>query len=143
VLLEQIALAGALTLATTAIHGACTMVALKATSWLQRERRLVRTMFRKVLAIAALVMLIVVASLVEAWVWSLAYLAVGALEDAERALYFSIVTFTTLGYGDVTLDVGWRLLGAMQASVGIVIFGWSTALVLASLQRLLPAGGEH
>ena len=58
------------------------------------------------------------------------------LENAERAMYFSLVTFTTLGYGDVTLPGAWGLLAACQAALGLFIFGWSTAIVIAAVQRI-------
>ncbi len=65
------------------------------------------------------------------------YLAVGAIPDPETALYFSIVTFTTLGYGDVTLDTGWRLLASFQAANGTIMFGWTTAIVMAVIHRIV------
>ena len=45
-----------------------------------------------------------------------------------------MVTFTTLGYGDIVLDENWRLLASFEAATGIIMFGWTTAIVLASLQ---------
>jgi len=69
---------------------------------------------------------------------------VGAIEQLESALYFSMVTFTTLGYGDVTLSTDWRLLASFEAANGIMMFGWSTTLVAAFIQRLAPERhGEH
>ena len=59
----------------------------------------------------------------------------GNFEAMERALYFSTVTFTTLGYGDITLLPRWQLLSAFEATNGIVLFGVSTAFVLTVLQR--------
>ena len=56
----------------------------------------------------------------------------------DAVLYFSMVTFTTLGYGDVTLDPSWRLLASFEAANGIVIFGWTTALIVAYVQRIVP-----
>ena len=99
-----------------------------------------RSLARKVTVIATLVIVMLGASLLEAWLWSLAYLAVGAIEGAEPALYFSIVTFTTLGYGDIVLAEGWRLLASLQAATGIVVFGWTTALLIAVVQRMMGAG---
>ena len=52
------------------------------------------------------------------------------------ALYFSLVTYTTLGYGDVTLNAEWRVLAAFEAVNGIIMFGWTTALIVAVVQRL-------
>jgi voltage-gated potassium channel Kch len=75
--------------------------------------------------------------------WAYVYLDVGAIEQVETALHFSMVTVTTLGYGDVTLADDWRLLASFEAANGIIMFGWSTALVAAFIQRLAPERPEH
>ena len=86
------------------------------------------------------------ASLLEIWLWAGMYQLLGALSDLEGALYFSAVTFTTLGYGDVVLQSSWRLLASFQAVNGIIMFGWTTAVIVALVQRILvqessPAAG--
>ncbi len=71
-------------------------------------------------------------------VWAYAYLYIvpaGELDTFEEATYFSFVTFTTLGYGDITLSEGWRLLSGIQALNGIMLVGWSTAMLFAVVQR--------
>lgn len=74
---------------------------------------------------------------IEIFVWAAAYLIVapGELESLEAAFYFSAVTFTTLGYGDVTLTSQWRLLSGFEAIAGILLIGWTTAFMFAVLQR--------
>ena len=75
---------------------------------------------------------------VEIVIWaggSMALVPVGELADLETAVYFSFVTFTTLGYGDITLSDGWRLLSGIQALNGILLVGWSTALMFAVVQK--------
>lgn len=76
--------------------------------------------------------------LLEILLWAGAYLAVAAdeLKTLEAATYFSAVTFTTLGYGDITLSTRWRLLSGFQAIDGIVLIGWSTAFLFAVIQRI-------
>ncbi len=94
---------------------------------------------------AAVVLMMFLASLVEAGLWAATYLAVGAISGLERALYFSTVTYTTLGFGDVVLEEGWRLLSSLQAANGIIMFGWTTAVIVAAVQRVYathPAAGE-
>jgi voltage-gated potassium channel Kch len=54
----------------------------------------------------------------------------------ERALYFSTVTFTTLGYGDITLQERWQLLSSFEAANGIILFGVSTAFVFVAIRKL-------
>ena len=92
--------------------------------------------FTKEYRIAITVLIIFAASMVESIVWAATYLRIGAVLTFTDALYFSIVTYTTLGYGDITLNESWRLLASFQAAIGIIIFGWSTAIVVASVQNI-------
>ena len=85
---------------------------------------------------AALVLLLL--HFVEVTIWALSYLglpAISRLESLEQAVYFSLVTFTDLGYGCITLDPEWRVLSGLEAMNGILLFGWSTALLFAVVQR--------
>lgn len=75
---------------------------------------------------------------VEIVLWALMYLWLPSepvLQTFEQAVYFSLVTFTTLGYGDITLQPSQRLLSGIEAMNGILLFGWSTALFFAVFQR--------
>jgi voltage-gated potassium channel Kch len=68
--------------------------------------------------------------------WATFYYVSGALPSFEEALYFSTVTFTTVGYGDIVLGREWRQLATFEAVNGWIIFGWATALIVAVIQRL-------
>ena len=97
----------------------------------------------KLLGLTALFLLAL--QMVEVVLWAVTYLMipqVGDLKTFEQAVYFSTVTFTTLGYGDLTLTGHWRLLSGMEAMNGILLIGWSTALLFAVVQRLLPQSAE-
>mgnify|MGYP001554016783 CR=1 FL=1 len=75
---------------------------------------------------------------IETLIWATVYVFLpgkAGLAGFSEAVYFSIVTITTLGYGDVTLHENWRILGGMQAMVGITIFGLTTAILFAVVQR--------
>ncbi|MBR1149849.1 potassium channel family protein [Bradyrhizobium sp. JYMT SZCCT0428] len=67
--------------------------------------------------------------------WALIYRALGAFEDFETALYFSGVTFTSLGYGDLVLDGRMRLIAPLQAANGLMMFGITTAFFIAAFQH--------
>ncbi len=76
---------------------------------------------------------------VEIWIWAVLYRWLGEFESMERALYFSTVTFTTLGYGDITLQERWQLLSSFEAANGIILFGVSTAFVFVAIRKLFEA----
>ena len=67
---------------------------------------------------------------VSAWAWAAVYLVVGEFSELSQALYFSVVTSTTLGYGDITLSERWQLLASFEAMGGLILFGASTAFLL-------------
>jgi len=86
-----------------------------------------------VMVVTALVLMI--AHTVEIVVWSLAYDVVGAAPAGSNLLDFAFVNYTTLGYGDVTPLPEWRLIGPMTAMNGILMFGWSTAMLFEVLRK--------
>lgn len=67
---------------------------------------------------------------IEAWIWAFFFWLVGETASLGEAVYFSTVTFTTLGYGDVILSKDWRITSSLQAVSGILLFGWSTAFLV-------------
>jgi voltage-gated potassium channel Kch len=71
---------------------------------------------------------------VEAWSWAYIYLTLGEFSSINDALYFSIVTSTTLGYGDMTLSESWRLLSTFEAMGGLLLFGASTAFLMGLMR---------
>ena len=77
--------------------------------------------------------------LAEIIVWGLAYLWGKRLPDVESAFYFSGVTYTTVGYGDVVLAKPWRLIGPIEGVTGILMCGLSAGLFFATLTRILAA----
>ena len=120
---------------TTAIHGAGMMGAVR---MMQRQdrRRQGRWYQSQVFRISSIVVLMFSASLIESFIWALPYVMFHAIEGLEKAAYFSMVTYTTLGYGDVVLPEGWRLVASFEAANGIIMFGWTTAIVMAAIRHV-------
>jgi voltage-gated potassium channel Kch len=90
----------------------------------------------RVFSVGRVVLIMYLIAIIEVLIWAAAYLAFDVIEGFEKAIYFSAVTFTTLGYGDVVLDGSRRLLSSLEAINGIIMFGWSTAIVIAAVQRV-------
>ena len=75
----------------------------------------------------------------QAILWALMYFYVPNMtefESLEQAIYFSFVTFTTLGYGDITVHTDFRILSGIEAINGMLLIGWSTALMYATMQEI-------
>jgi len=72
-------------------------------------------------------------------IWAGTYAIVGAAPPGTDLVYFAFSNYTTLGYGDVLPVPGWRLLGPMTALNGILLIGWSTALIFEILRRSGPS----
>jgi len=77
------------------------------------------------------------AHLVEIVLWGYLYLLCGVFPDPETAHYFSAVTYTTVGYGDLVPPVEWRVLAAVEGLTGILMCGWSAGFFFATVGRLL------
>ena len=88
-----------------------------------------------ILQFSVLMLVLMIGSLVQIILWAALYQAFGAFDGFETALYFSGVTFTSLGYGDVTLSGRIRMLAPLQAATGLMMFGITTALLIAAFQR--------
>jgi Ion channel len=79
---------------------------------------------------------IVLLHLIEISIWALFYTWRGAMPDMATSVYFSAVTYTTTGYGDLVLPAEWRLVGAVEALTGILMCGWSTGFFFAIVSRM-------
>lgn len=88
-------------------------------------------------ALLGTVVFLSILHVVQITLWAITYrfFVPDSVETFEKAFYFSIVTFTTLGYGDITLDESWRVLSGIEAMSGILLVGWTTALMFVVVQR--------
>lgn len=80
---------------------------------------------------------LIVAHLLQVALWAAAFLWCGEFADFRTAFYHSAVNFASLGYGDLVMSEDWRLLGALEACVGVMMFGISAAMLFAGLSHLL------
>ena len=104
---------------------------------LQSHTRLIRQLriLPLTLLIAATLGIIAIHS-VEIWIYAGLYLALDAFKNFEEALYFSTVTYASVGYGDLLMPKPWRILAAIEGAAGIIMLGWSTAFLVSLLTQL-------
>jgi hypothetical protein len=94
--------------------------------------------WRRLIAVMiATVSILMVAHFSEVLVWSVAYAMLDVAPPGTDLTYFAFVNYTTLGYGDVTPTERWHLLGPMTAMNGVLLFGWSTAVIFEVLRTTL------
>lgn len=137
----NIFIAGVLIVATTVIHAGGMILAVRVMQMKggHQAQGLHRS---RIYRVSGIVLLMFNVSLLEVLLWALTYYLLNALQGFEPAFYFSMVTFTTLGYGEIVLGEQWRLLASFEAANGIIMFGWTTAVILAAVQRIYFAGHD-
>ena len=84
-----------------------------------------------------IILWILLAHTLEVWVWAFALLLTGSMDNLPDATYFSLVTMTSLGYGDIVLESPWRLFGALMSPNGVILFGWSSAFLVWGIQNFI------
>jgi hypothetical protein len=139
-MLRQYLVGAAASVCNIAIH-ALVMVAVIKVIRIVDEWATTRQSLRLIAVMIATVTVLMIAHLAEVLVWSSIYAMTGAAPAAADLIYFAFVNYTTLGCGDVTPVERWHLLGPMTAMNGVLLFGWSTAVILEVLRMTLAANG--
>ena len=135
-MLRQFLVGTAVSVCNIAIH-AMVMAAIIRVARIAGERATSRQSLRLIAVMIATVSVLMAAHLAEVLVWSFAYAIVSVAPPGTDLVYFAFVNYTTLGYGDVIPLEGWRLLGPMTAMNGVLLFGWSTAVIFEVLRRTI------
>lgn len=132
----QIALGSALLIVCAISHVA---VAARLVTRLQRQRAAsaARPNDRLFLRATGILAVFILSHTAHVYLWAGTLWATGALEGYEAPFYFALVTYTTLGYGDVTLGADHRVFGAMASVTGILMFGLTTAFLVGVFSRAL------
>ena len=106
--------------------------------WLSRVRRILesRSTYLRVALLLRLFVGIVLLHLVQVGLWAVVFWRAQELPNVDTALYFSLATYTTIGFGDVVVGPGWRVLAGIEGLTGILLVGWSTAFVFAVVNRM-------
>lgn len=82
------------------------------------------------------VILVLIANTLCVWIWAIVFRVLGVFLSLEEAVYFSIVSFTTVGYGDVVVSSDWRILSGFVAVNGLLAFGLFTAFLIEMIREI-------
>src|SRR6516165_7357338 len=142
-----------ISLVAIAIHAVMMAVLVRTAHRTSHLTRAAHPQLRLIVLMWATVTVLMFAHLSEVLVWGAVYDLLGAVPNGAESFYFAFVNYTTLGYGDIVPATRWRLLGPLTAMNGVLLFGWSTAVmydILRTVTHVIPmtgaaitAGGEH
>jgi Ion channel len=135
-MLRQFLVGGGVSVVNIAIHALVMTIVVRVAQARGVQNRSHSSLFLIAVMIPT-VSVLMIAHALEVIAWSLAYLIVGAAPAGADLVYFAFVNYTTLGYGDVIPLERWQLLGPITAMNGVLLFGWSTAVIFEVLRRTL------
>jgi len=131
-----------LTLVALALMVSCVVVETAGIIFLIRRLARVRhilalrSAYRRGALLLGLFLAVILLHLAQIGLWAVAFWEARQLPDFETALYFSLASYTTIGFGDVVLGPGWRVLAGLEGLTGLVLVGWSTAFTFAVVSRM-------
>jgi hypothetical protein len=135
-MLRQILVGGGVSAVNIAIHAFVMTILVWVARAVSADNKSHPALFLMAVMIST-VSVLMAAHAVEVIVWALVYLIVGAAPRGAGFGYFAFVNYTTLGYGDIVPVERWRLLGPITALNGVLLIGWSTAVIFEVLRRAL------
>jgi hypothetical protein len=141
-MLRQFLMGGVISVCNIVIH-ALVMTMVVRTSQATALKVAARPYLVLMAVMVATVSVLMAAHACEVLVWSLAYGLVDAVPAGTNLLYFAFVNYTTLGYGDVVPVERWRLIGPMTAMNGVLLFGWSTAVIFEVLRKAMAVKASN
>jgi Ion channel len=129
-------------LMTIGIHAVALGAIAKFVRRAYKFRRAAVGFWTDVVIVAGVILLALIAHLLGIAIWAVLYEACGEFTGLASAFYHSAMNYTSLGYGDVVMSASWRLFGPLEAAVGLLMFGVSTAMIFALIQQLFRTRGE-
>ena len=110
---------------------------------LDGKRHIAPTFSFDTYVISMVLLMLFAGHLLQIAIWAGIFIYLGEFSIFETAFYHSAVNFASLGYGDIVMSENWRLLGALEASNGVLMFGLSAGTLLAVMQNLFSRHRKH
>ena len=127
----HVLLGSVLVVVTVIVHSICIVLMLRRTQAWVNLHPVKANLANLVVIFSSTTLALLALHAIYIWMWALCYMLLGEFSSLERALYFSSVTYATLGYGDITLSKNWQLLSGFEAVNGLILFGTSSAYLFA------------
>ena len=96
-----------------------------------------RGLFAHVRPLLVVMIVLMLGNFVQIVIWGVLFIILGEFSDLYEAVYHSAVNFTSLGYGDIVMTKRWKLMGPLEAANGVLMFGMTSAALMAVLQQLI------
>jgi hypothetical protein len=129
-------------LVTVILHGAGLLMLGRLLEMRDRSRERARispvSIDGAVVAVMATVGLLILHG-IEIWLYAVLYRGIGAIETLRDAVYFSTITYASIGFSDAVVTPEWKLLGAIEGINGALLLGWSIAFFVTLMTRFMPA----
>ena len=141
--LLPLAVSLATTLTTIVVHAIALMAIVQL---VRREHQLGHAgvgFWRDVAIVTGAILVALIAHLVEMMIWAAVFVLCGEFTDFSTAFYHSTMNYTSLGYGDIVMSASWKLLGPLEAANGLLLFGVTTAMIFAVIQRLFQTRHKY
>ncbi len=138
-MLIQLAIATLMVLLTVGIHGSGLLVLARLLRLEREDERLEHispTSLQGIAATFSVVLGLFLLHGIEIWLYAALYLVLDAMPDLQMAVYFSTITYSTIGYDDKGLPQEWSLIAAIEGINGVILLGWSTAFFVSLVGRL-------
>ena len=133
----QLLIAALLILLVTLLHGFGVVLLTKFLRLEDAQLRAHRLDFRAFGILTSMALSLFLLHAAEIALFAYFYLAAGAIDTLEQALYFSASSYATLGHPDIPFPDQWRLVGAIEGLAGFLLIGWSTAVFVTDMNKLL------
>jgi hypothetical protein len=141
-LLIELAVSTVMVLVTVILHGAGLLMLGRLLEMRDRSRERARispvSIDGAVVAVMATVGLLILHG-IEIWLYAVLYRGIGAIETLRDAVYFSTITYASIGFSDAVVTPEWKLLGAIEGINGALLLGWSIAFFVTLMTRFMPA----
>lgn len=135
---KQLGAAGGMMLVMTIVHALGLTGISKALDLRTEHLKEMSFSFKSIALMSGMGLLLLVLHTIEIGIFAVFYLWIDAMQTAEEALYYSASAYATLGRTADYFPSDWRLMGAIEALIGFLLIGWSTAFIVSKVDRLMP-----